>query len=80
MLTRGVRGPQREDPEKHWTPVRESRRPYECSFCGLPIPVAKIGTRTGDRGTKHYWNRLTNERECTACRDEATRAELARSA
>ena len=70
MLRRGVRGPQRDDPEKHWTPVRFVPAPIPCSFCGFTIPAGKPGNTRGMRGTKAFYNRLTKEWECTACRLE----------
>ena len=77
MIRRGVRGPQRDDPEKHWTPARYIREVQECSFCGFTIPPAKPGASSGTRGTKAYFNTLTKEWECVPCRREAVEAQLA---
>lgn len=78
MIARGVRPPQREDPEPFWIPVRYIERQQECSFCGATIFKGSPGARTGERGTKAYFNKLTGEWECIACRNEAVRAQLAR--
>lgn len=74
MIRRGVRGPQPEDPERHWMPVRFVRTAQECSFCGFTIPAASPGATTGTRGTKAFYNRLTKEWECIPCRREANEA------
>ena len=65
MIRRGVRGPQRDDPEKHWSPVRFVPAPIPCSFCGFTIPATKPGAAAS---VKAFWNTLTKETECTACR------------
>lgn len=77
-MIRGIRGPQPRDPEPHWIAVRYVEKAVDCSFCGYTIPRGKPGTRTGERGTKAYFNKVTREWECLGCRNEAVRAALAR--
>lgn len=79
-MSRYYRPPQREDPEPYWQPIRFVQTGVPCSFCGYAIAKGKPGTRTGERGTKAYFNRLTREFECIGCREEAGRANLAREA
>lgn len=62
-----------------WIPVRYVRVEVRCAFCGGRIPPGKPGTRTGERGTRAWWNKLTSQYECLGCRTDAFRAEDARS-
>lgn len=78
MIERGVRGPQTQDPEPLWTPVRFVSHDRVCSFCGFTIRRASPGNTTGTRGTKAYCNNLLREWECIGCRQEALRAAAAR--
>jgi len=61
-----------------WTPARYVAMHQRCSFCGAPIMRDKPGARVGDRGTKAFFNSARKLWECTPCRMEATRAEMAR--
>ena len=61
-----------------WMPVRTVSYAQACHFCGAGIPRDRPGAKTGTRGTKAFYNRALNLWECMACREEATRAELAR--
>lgn len=61
-------------------PVRFIRFPQTCRFCWRDIPPGRPGTRTGERGTKAYFDPTTREWECIPCHDELTRANLAREA
>jgi hypothetical protein len=63
-----------------WTPVRTISYAQRCHFCRAGIARDRPGSRTGERGTKAFFNRALNLWECIACREEATRAELARQA
>ena len=74
----GVRD-RRHDPDV-WTPVRFVHQPQRCQFCWEVIPRAKPGTTTGTRGTKAFYNAALQVWECMKCREEATRADLARQA
>ena len=62
------------DPEPHWTPVRTVRADVECSFCNNLILRTAPGRRTGERGTKAFYNAVLREWECIPCRIEAGRA------
>ena len=65
------------DPDQHWTPARYIHAPARCWFCGAHIPRSKPGMRTGERGTKAFYNSILRCFECNDCRIEATRAYLA---
>jgi hypothetical protein len=62
-----------------WTPVRTISYAQVCHFCRAPIARDRPGAKTGTRGTKAFFNRALNLWECMPCREEATRAELARA-
>ena len=69
------RPPQLHNPEPHWIPIRYVHQDVDCSFCGFLILRASPGSRTGERGTKAYFNQLLREFECIGCRQEALRVE-----
>jgi hypothetical protein len=73
----GTRGPVLRDPEPYWIPARFVHAPQVCDFCGLTIPVGSPGSRTGERGTRAYFNSLLKVWECMDCRQEALRAHAA---
>jgi len=66
-------------PEK-FIPIRYVRAPCICWFCGVDIPRARPGSRTGERGTKAWWWREQNVWECLACRSAAVDASIASEA
>lgn len=69
------RPPQLHDPEPYWMPIRYVHEDVLCAFCGNLILRTAPGRRTGERGTKAYFNRLTREFECIGCRQEGIRVE-----
>lgn len=77
-MTTWRRPPQIHDPEPHWTPIRYVHQDVDCSFCGFTIHRTSPGSRTGERGTKAYFNRQLREFECIGCRQDALRADRAR--
>lgn len=73
-----TRGPQPRDPEPFWMPVRFVPDGVTCDFCRFVIPRSFPGRRTGERGTKAYFNSLMRVYECIGCRQDELRAQSAR--
>lgn len=65
-------------PAPQWIPVRYVAHDQQCQFCGERIPKGSPGSRVGERGTRAWWDKAHDVWECIPCREEATRAELAR--
>lgn len=63
-------------PDEQWTPVRYVREPQRCDFCWQTIRAGSPGTRTGERGTKAYYNATRRVWECLECRTEGTRVQM----
>jgi hypothetical protein len=68
------RPPQLHDPEPYWMPIRYVHDDVLCAFCGFLILRTAPGRRTGERGTKAFYNAVLREWECIPCRIEAGRA------
>jgi hypothetical protein len=66
---------QRDKIDAAWIPVRFVREDRKCSFCGARIPKGAPGASKGTRGTKAWWNKVSNRWECMGCRSEGFRAE-----
>jgi hypothetical protein len=69
-----------EEIEGAWVPARHVQQAQKCATCRVVIPKGAPGTSTGSRGTKAWYNRLSREWECIACRSEGMRADDARQA
>ena len=59
---KGEAGPVNDLIDAAWVPVRHVRTECRCAFCGCRIPRGVPGTRTGERGTRCWWNRRSEER------------------
>jgi len=61
-----------------WGPVRHVLAPQKCVACWRTIPKASPGVRTGERGTKAWFLKLSGMGGawmCCRCRDEESRAD-----
>jgi hypothetical protein len=72
--------PQPPGYREHFAPVRVVRNPVHCCLCWGRIERAAPGARTGERGTKAYFEGRLGLWLCLECRGEHTRAELAAGA
>jgi hypothetical protein len=63
-----------------WVAVRYVAQSQRCDFCWQRIPKGSPGNRTGERGTKAWYNAKRRVWECMGCRTEGFRAEEAREA